>query len=396
MKNPDKMTLQELIEINETIQATLRTRLAPVLEQGEQRLAALRQIVNGGGSAISATIEKMGRLALPAAPAVTRIEKAAAQAKLRTLKQTNPNWRTVEEAKASGLAPGKTFVNGARYRNPKNHDETWTGVGKRPGWFAVNVARGILPAKMEIPGSSPPARRVYVHPETGETFLPGGHAKHSTPKWVTEARKNGTAESLMRFVEQGGSPSPKAQAPAAPEKLSEPGASAGPLFVNPENEKQRWNGEGTRPAWFGKCVRAGMTLSELNRGGPVLTRRGQAVSEDQARRVLAHRGVASVARYRNPLDAEQTWTGGGTLPGWMQAQLVAGRNPSDFLIEGCAPAKRKDFDDLAALRRKIANGDIGGTDGMKAAAALIEAAARRIPTAHVGGIGHAMQEAASR
>jgi DNA-binding protein H-NS len=29
------------------------------------------------------------------------------------------------------------------YRNPKNHDETWAGRGRRPGWLAAALKRGM-------------------------------------------------------------------------------------------------------------------------------------------------------------------------------------------------------------------------------------------------------------
>ncbi|MCF7971488.1 MAG: H-NS histone family protein [Methylococcaceae bacterium] len=37
-------------------------------------------------------------------------------------------------------------------------------------------------------------------------------------------------------------------------------------------------------------------------------------------------------KYRNPDDADITWTGRGVMPKWMRALLEAGRDKSDFLI----------------------------------------------------------------
>lgn len=39
------------------------------------------------------------------------------------------------------------------------------------------------------------------------------------------------------------------------------------------------------------------------------------------------------ARYRNPADASQTWSGRGLAPKWMQELLAAGRNKSEFEIK---------------------------------------------------------------
>ncbi len=38
------------------------------------------------------------------------------------------------------------------------------------------------------------------------------------------------------------------------------------------------------------------------------------------------------ARYRNPADASQTWTGRGLAPKWMQELLAAGRDKAEFEI----------------------------------------------------------------
>lgn len=45
------------------------------------------------------------------------------------------------------------------------------------------------------------------------------------------------------------------------------------------------------------------------------------------------RKVAKVApKYRNPDNAELTWTGRGVMPKWMRALTEAGRDKSEFLI----------------------------------------------------------------
>jgi DNA-binding protein H-NS len=39
-----------------------------------------------------------------------------------------------------------------------------------------------------------------------------------------------------------------------------------------------------------------------------------------------------VPKYRNPNNHEQTWAGRGKQPRWLKAQLLSGRNLTDFLI----------------------------------------------------------------
>ena len=44
------------------------------------------------------------------------------------------------------------------------------------------------------------------------------------------------------------------------------------------------------------------------------------------------KGKKVAAKYRNPEDTEQTWTGRGVAPKWMQLFIDSGRDKSDFLI----------------------------------------------------------------
>lgn len=43
----------------------------------------------------------------------------------------------------------KPTVGKVRYRNPDDHDQTWTGRGTRPRWFKGQLARGVTPEQMQ-------------------------------------------------------------------------------------------------------------------------------------------------------------------------------------------------------------------------------------------------------
>lgn len=43
------------------------------------------------------------------------------------------------------------------------------------------------------------------------------------------------------------------------------------------------------------------------------------------------RKSASAAKYANPADPSQTWTGKGRKPGWFISALAAGKSPEDML-----------------------------------------------------------------
>jgi DNA-binding protein H-NS len=47
-------------------------------------------------------------------------------------------------------APRKRAVSPARYANPANPSDTWTGRGRKPGWFIAALAAGRNPEDMAI------------------------------------------------------------------------------------------------------------------------------------------------------------------------------------------------------------------------------------------------------
>lgn len=55
------------------------------------------------------------------------------------------------------------------------------------------------------------------------------------------------------------------------------------------------------------------------------------INESDVKTVRKGKKVA--AKYRNPDDINQTWTGRGVSPKWMQALVNAGRSKSEFLIQ---------------------------------------------------------------
>ena len=49
-----------------------------------------------------------------------------------------------------GGKKGKKIKAPAKYSNPANANETWSGRGRRPGWFKAAMAQGKKPETMEI------------------------------------------------------------------------------------------------------------------------------------------------------------------------------------------------------------------------------------------------------
>ena len=59
---------------------------------------------------------------------------------------------------------------------------------------------------------------------------------------------------------------------------------------------------------------------------------GVTVDIQGAEKKSVKKGKKVAAKYLNPDDASQTWTGRGVAPKWMQALIEAGRDKSEFLI----------------------------------------------------------------
>ena len=59
---------------------------------------------------------------------------------------------------------------------------------------------------------------------------------------------------------------------------------------------------------------------------------GAAPRAAKAPRASRGTGAKVPPKYRNPANAEQTWTGRGRQPRWMAEEVAKGRKPEDFLI----------------------------------------------------------------
>jgi len=59
---------------------------------------------------------------------------------------------------------------------------------------------------------------------------------------------------------------------------------------------------------------------------------GVTVDIHEGEKKIERKGGKVAARYRNPDNFSQTWTGRGLAPKWMQELLAAGRDKSEFEI----------------------------------------------------------------
>ncbi len=79
--------------------------------------------------------------------------------------------------------------------------------------------------------------------------------------------------------------------------------------------------------------KAGYTVEELFGTGAATTKAPRAAKAGKTAS-KAGRKLAKVApKYRNPANAEETWTGRGKQPRWLAEYTKAGRKVEDFLIQ---------------------------------------------------------------
>jgi DNA-binding protein H-NS len=80
--------------------------------------------------------------------------------------------------------------------------------------------------------------------------------------------------------------------------------------------------------------KAGYTIEELFGTGAAPAAKATRASKGAKGAAKTGRKLAKVApKYRNPADAEQTWTGRGKQPRWLAEYTAQGRKVEDFLIQ---------------------------------------------------------------
>lgn len=108
-------------------------------------LAELRELRGQVDRAISGFQERKRREAVAAA------EETARAHGFNSLADLTGSRRRGSAAPKSGAKAGRPTVKGeARYANPQNPEQTWTGRGRRPGWFQDAIESGRSPDDLLI------------------------------------------------------------------------------------------------------------------------------------------------------------------------------------------------------------------------------------------------------
>lgn len=59
------------------------------------------------------------------------------------------------------------------------------------------------------------------------------------------------------------------------------------------------------------------------------------------KRAMKRKKAKVAAKYRDPVDARNTWTGRGSMPRWLAEKVKRGQSATDYLIPGLARPKQK-------------------------------------------------------
>jgi DNA-binding protein H-NS len=82
---------------------------------------------------------------------------------------------------------------------------------------------------------------------------------------------------------------------------------------------------------------AGLTANDIAKAMGAIKSKGQkAVKAPRAAKKGALAGKKVAPKYRNPSNPEQTWTGRGVSPAWVQALKAAGTLESALIVAGPA------------------------------------------------------------
>ncbi len=57
---------------------------------------------------------------------------------------------SLNELTGSKQAGARKAAGAAKYANPEDPSQTWTGKGRQPGWYRAAIAAGVSPEAMEI------------------------------------------------------------------------------------------------------------------------------------------------------------------------------------------------------------------------------------------------------
>lgn len=95
------------------------------------------------------SLEELKKLSRDVQKAISSFEERKRKDALKAIEQVaREHGFTVDEVIKAQKSAGRKAAREAKFRNPANPSQTWSGRGRQPGWYKDAVAAGTSPDKM--------------------------------------------------------------------------------------------------------------------------------------------------------------------------------------------------------------------------------------------------------
>jgi DNA-binding protein H-NS len=95
------------------------------------------------------SLEDLKKLSRDVEKAIASFEERKRKEALKAVeKVARDHGFSLDEVVGAPKAKSRKTIGEAKFRNPGNPSETWSGRGRQPGWYKDAVAKGTSPEKM--------------------------------------------------------------------------------------------------------------------------------------------------------------------------------------------------------------------------------------------------------
>ncbi len=96
------------------------------------------------------TLEELKSLKKDVERAITDFQKRKRDEAMKEIQAVAKKHGLSVEEVVGGKTKGRKAKSPAKYRNPKNPEQEWSGRGRQPAWFKAALASGTKPESLEI------------------------------------------------------------------------------------------------------------------------------------------------------------------------------------------------------------------------------------------------------
>lgn len=95
------------------------------------------------------SLEELKRLSRDVEKAIASFEDRKRKEALKAVeKVARDHGFSLDEVVGAPKSKSRKTIGEAKYRNPANPSETWSGRGRQPGWYKDAMTQGMSPEKM--------------------------------------------------------------------------------------------------------------------------------------------------------------------------------------------------------------------------------------------------------